>query len=793
MTVPAFCGACPRFVAPLLLTMLIAAASPAQQQAYFSTTGTFSNVGGYFTDYNFSLPATSDTTFRTWGWAGGTNAAGQNIPAGGVDSVLTLLNSANVQVAQNIDIGPGQNDSLIVTPGLAGGNYRLRLQPQSLGDGHWATDLASSSGPMTLRSIALSANTSFLDGISFGGVNRAILQVSSPLTMSGELRMNAGAQLDLGPSLITAGSLTLNGANSQVNWGPGGSLSVGRLNINAGTFDAPAQLLRIGQGGATQTFSMSGGTLNAALLNIGYDGFGTGTQSAGRAQPTSVELGTQAGSTGQYRQNGGTLAVSSTTPIGVEGAGTFFLGGGTHTAGTLILGSTSIGNGTYVVGTGTFSAANQIIGRDGAGSLIIGDGRDFATSITVAANPGSRGYCSFDGFGQISATTLTINAGGELRTGLGRYLVAHTILQGGLIGGNALGSNNISFGHGAPASCDMSAGTVSASNLDVGFTSNGTFTQAGGIVSTVNLTVATAPGVVGRYVLNNGTIGADTIQLGFGGQGTLEQNGGAIAADHLYAGSDQGTGNFILSGGVASFATDAWSGRASTGTITVNGGTFQTGQLYAGSNTGVAGTITLNGGTVVTDSAQINPAGQIMLNGTFAPSRFQFGTLDVNGGTLTNAGTQGIVVGVGLHGAQLNLNSGAVGAFVLNVGTLDGIGTMTQGGGTFVGLPSVLSIGGSGMSMGYYALTGGTVNFSNVAVGESSIGTFSQTGGIVQTGTVVLAKNPGASGTYLLSGGTFTPTRLFVNSGGTFTFSGGRFNAGPVTVSGVGSLVMSPG
>jgi hypothetical protein len=55
--------------------------------------------------FNFSVAAPSTVTLRTWSYAGGTNAAGQLIAAGGFDPILALFNSAGLRINQNDDGG----------------------------------------------------------------------------------------------------------------------------------------------------------------------------------------------------------------------------------------------------------------------------------------------------------------------------------------------------------------------------------------------------------------------------------------------------------------------------------------------------------------------------------------------------------------------------------------------------------------------------------------------------------------------------------------------------------------
>src|SRR5262245_5542309 len=101
-----------------VLSMMIALvwfSSSLHAQAYVSATGTFTVSSGQSYDLNFNTNGQPSTpiTFRTWSWHGGTNAAGQSIGSAGFDSQLSLFNGANALIANNDDIGGGDDNSLI--------------------------------------------------------------------------------------------------------------------------------------------------------------------------------------------------------------------------------------------------------------------------------------------------------------------------------------------------------------------------------------------------------------------------------------------------------------------------------------------------------------------------------------------------------------------------------------------------------------------------------------------------------------------------------------------------------
>lgn len=75
------------FVLLLLAAVFLPAAASG---AAVDFTGTLATPEGVF-ETVFSLPSSSTVVFQTWGFGGGTNAAGQAIPAGGFDPLIALF------------------------------------------------------------------------------------------------------------------------------------------------------------------------------------------------------------------------------------------------------------------------------------------------------------------------------------------------------------------------------------------------------------------------------------------------------------------------------------------------------------------------------------------------------------------------------------------------------------------------------------------------------------------------------------------------------------------------------
>lgn len=93
------------FAAALAATSLLAAASAASA-ADFSFTGNLNSDDDVLV-FDFTVGATSLVTFRTYSWAGGVNAAGQSIAAGGFDPILAVYDSAGQRIGYNDDGGCG--------------------------------------------------------------------------------------------------------------------------------------------------------------------------------------------------------------------------------------------------------------------------------------------------------------------------------------------------------------------------------------------------------------------------------------------------------------------------------------------------------------------------------------------------------------------------------------------------------------------------------------------------------------------------------------------------------------
>jgi len=164
----------------------IALAGGAANATDYSYTGTFATDNDVLS-FDFVVGSTSDVTLRTWSYAGGTNAAGQLIAAGGFDPILSLYSlSTGLRVGQNDDGGglvaadavTGAHYDTYFDATLAAGSYRViiteydNFAPSTLGgtfapngyhnfedatghfrDNHWAFDILNVDAAMQVGAV----------------------------------------------------------------------------------------------------------------------------------------------------------------------------------------------------------------------------------------------------------------------------------------------------------------------------------------------------------------------------------------------------------------------------------------------------------------------------------------------------------------------------------------------------------------------------------------------------------------------------------------------------------------
>ncbi|MDQ2694405.1 MAG: DVUA0089 family protein, partial [Pseudomonadota bacterium] len=115
-----------------LLGLILASVGGTAGALDFSFTGTFGQDDDVRL-FNFSVDAPSEVTLRSLSYAGGTNAAGASIPAGGFDPILTLFDGGGNLVTDDDDGGTREdpNTGLVLDAQteaeLAPGDYTVSI------------------------------------------------------------------------------------------------------------------------------------------------------------------------------------------------------------------------------------------------------------------------------------------------------------------------------------------------------------------------------------------------------------------------------------------------------------------------------------------------------------------------------------------------------------------------------------------------------------------------------------------------------------------------------------------
>ena len=598
----------------------------------------------------------------------------------------------------------------------------------------------------------------------------------------------------------TVGSLLVSGSTAQ-------------YNLSGGTINAP--ILQVDSGG---TFIQTGGTVAilpnlpedanqpigtlSSALYIGLDGAGTynlssGTLQAGgyytsgssaiQSQSTGKEyIGYSAGSTGVFNQSGGTNQLGQySNPSKVFGGsvgGNLFvgyLGSGTYNLSGGMMANV-LGTTEYVGwGPGSVGTINQTGGNNGFDIGTLQSPQ--ATISTLYVGYLGQGHYTL-GVPGGSALTPTLSANYEYIGSTG-YNSANQLIAGT---GRFVQNSGVNL-----AAIELivgNQGNTSGANFGL-LNPQGTYTLNGGELSTIDEVLGDQS--VGYFVQNGGSNSTQSLLIGFGNAkyspvGVYELNSGTLTV----CCSSEGIGF----------------GAGTNGLFSQSGGLNQTLEIVLG-NSG-SGTYSLSAGTLDVGTLTVGQSGTGLFNQTGGTVNMQFtldgftaaGSLDVgsNGNGTYNLGCSNGSASTCLGAGILNAGNEYIG---LTVGTAL-VGTFNQYAGTTNTLAAgrTLNVGEDGK--GVYNLYGGTLaaNYENIGE-DAATGTFNQSGGknaiVASSSAGTGALNVGANGigVYNLSGPStgINPTTLdavteSVGYGigkGTFNQSGGINNvSGTLTVGG---------
>jgi hypothetical protein len=613
-------------------------------------------------------------------------------------------------------------------------------------------------------------------------------------------------------------------------------------NFNQLTVDAT--------GSGTMTLIQNNNTLSASTEYIGFLGAGTFNQSSGTNRVSNLNLGYSIGSIGTYNL-GGTGSVSAgTEKIAYLGTGNFNQNGGTNTINNLNLGYSLGSTGTYNQSSGTNTVDNLNLGYELGSTGTYNQSGGTLKAGTITSGSGSStfnldgGKLSLSTSGSINVNNFTIGndagSNGSFTLGSGQTLTASvetignngtgTLSQTGGTNTLSVGSLFLGYGSGTGTYNLGGTGSLSASIEYIGYAGTGVFSQSGG---TNTVIIGSGSFILGynsdsTYNLSGtGSLIAGTEYIGYDGIGNFNQSGGTntIGSGYgsLYLGYSYNTeaSTYNLSGTGSLSADNEYIGMSSTGNFNQSGGTNTigggNGSLNLGYNSNTtASTYNLSGtGSLIAGSEYIGYGGSGLFNqsggtntvgsgsGSLTLSGYQKGTYNLSGGTL-NVGSifgGGGLSTFNLDGGKLSLSTsgsinvnnftigndaGSNGSFTLGSGqTLtafeetigeSGIGTLTQSGGSN-------TLSGDNLFLGYYSGSTGTYNLSGTGVlsasseniGTLGTGIFNQSGGTntVGSGGLNLGYADVSSGTYNLSGG-------ILNVGSTGGGAGGTLNGGGI-------------
>ncbi|HEV3417860.1 MAG TPA: hypothetical protein VG056_13625 [Pirellulales bacterium] len=651
---------------------------------------------------------------------------------------------------------PGANNNSVDDANLEnGGIANITASPPAVnGIALGGNDSASVTTTVNQSAGTLTVNSLLVVGLVSGG-GPGIYNQSGGSVNNGDLVNNvASGGLWVGQDASSSGTYNLSsgtlnasiyGNDSYVGvYGNGTLTQTGNSVANFQSSAADGSELFVGyQAGSNGHYNLA----NTATLHafhqeeIGYLGTGTFTQTGGtHTVDQALTIGDQAGSTGTYNMQGGTLNANSSLFVGFEGTGTFTQTGGIVSVADDLDIQLDQGVGTYNLKGGTLSVVNggtQIFSAGGTGVFKFTGGTLKVLAYSMGTNLAQSG--------SDSASTLDVT--GNDTTIYAGYNIDGSAKGAALIVGNghALTVLNELSVQGGTVTITQTGGTISTGlNLDIANgTANGTFNLSGGSVGfgSGGFNVADQGGTGTLNLSGTGTINASAsddfyVANGAGAAGTVNQTGGAL---------------HVRSGGKLNLTNAA----GATGIYNLKGGTLDAGGSTIANGPGNGALVFTGGilkvGTIAADMFDVTQ------DATDGPS-----TLDVTGNSTTINVNYTAAVSSGASTATVNIGAGRTLTMATGKSLLFGNQSQLLGSGT-------IAIGAGG----------------NLVYGSNFNSTFA--GALMNSGGLF---KTGLSSTLELDG---APT---INAGSTLQVSGGRLrfnvNSGAATIaSGVKATVTS--
>ncbi|HEV2972302.1 MAG TPA: hypothetical protein VGY55_20170 [Pirellulales bacterium] len=500
---------------------------------------------------------------------------------------------------------PGANNNSVDDANLEnGGIANITASPPAIsGIALGGNDSASVTTTVNQSAGTLTVNNLLVVGLVSGG-GPGIYNQSGGSVNNGALVNNvASGGLWVGQDSISSGTYSLSGGTLNASiygndsyvgvYGNGILTQTGNSVANFQSSAADGSELFIGyQAGSIGTYNLA----NTATLHayhqeeIGYLGTGTFTQTGGtHIVDQALTIGDQAGSSGAYNMQGGTLDANSSLFIGFEGAGTFTQTGGMVNVADDLDIQLDQGAGTYNLKGGTLSVVGggtQIFSAGGKGVFNFTGGTLKVLAYSMGGNLAQSGSDSASTL-DVTGNDTTIYAGYDINGGTkGAALMVGN--------GHALTVLDELSVEGGTVTITQTSGTIGTGlNFDIANgTANGTFNLSGGSVSfgSGGFNVANQGGTGVLNLSGSGTINASMsndfyVANGAGAMGTVNQTGGTL---HVRSGgrlnltnAASASGIFNLKGGTLDAGAATIANGPGNGVLVFTGGTLRVGTIAA--------------------------------------------------------------------------------------------------------------------------------------------------------------------------------------------------------------------
>ncbi|WP_206638050.1 inverse autotransporter beta domain-containing protein [Mesorhizobium sp. M7A.F.Ca.US.010.02.1.1] len=669
--------------------------------------------------------------------------------------------------------------------------------------------IAISDSPATIRFGDISITNPGADGISFAGVNAAV--VAGNIVISG---LGVGTGLDFSGSRtnFTAQSLNITGT------GAAGSIGIDLTSPSVGgavititdggvitNVDTGVRLGIAGTPGATANaeFTFGGDSSSISGITASLDARGLNEGSGHYAFGTTQFTGLQLYDLRNY------IFVAA----GASGGGTSITDLASIDYADSITASDAI---IVLVNRGTIDDATGFSLSDGQELASFGNGREFSLGGVPLNVTGTNVHHDESISDSAGAATLTSSGGGDVVTlGNGNTLLDFNISGGAAAGIHGLGVNGLTV-QGVTVSnvatglfLDGVTGTVSVDDLTVQ-TASQTGIALVGSSATVNFT--------GNTKITNATSAALSTN-NFDGIATfddLDITGGGVGIGIV--GGSSGTLTFGVGSSIANTSSNAFSISNSTPNVTYNGTINQTAATSAVTISGMSGGSATFGGAITASTATAfainlsgNTGGTIKFTGGLdLTTTIGTGFSATGGGTITvaAAGTERITTGTGhaiyLDGVTIGTGGMAFDSITTGVVAATALNFNAVSGGQFLG--GNVTIGGTGAGINGVAINASSSTFTitnlvTTNVAGTDVSLTNNTGSITILGGTIT--NSGVGDGVVISGGSATigvaanifssatapgtAVKVDGTTGGSVTFSGSITSTGTGNLFAIGS------